>query len=296
MLNSTQKHAQKSSAKREITIETSYERTEEEGEEIVIVRKIENLNVSRTLNFTFRQMNQEYHSLLHLVNLKIGYFDGNPGSMKEYELYEINDLIVELIIDPSLSDEAENEYIEALNLLASTILEEYGPEKIIDYLGIKRKLVMEIENSKDKTKYLRVIDETDPEGMSEYALRRKSVNIERDIRLVDGIIISVKKFSMKTDGVIVEALLGESNALDVYAIQLRTEKIREEMYRNDLTKAQIQKINVGIDIIKNLIENNQFEKAVTAYKEIFGMKESLKAISKVLGPQTIALEPKLTKT
>ena len=262
----------------------------------MIVRKIENLNVSRTLNFTFRQMNQEYHSLLHLVNLKIGYFDGNPGSMKEYELYEINDLIVELIIDPSLSDEAENEYIEALNLLASTILEEYGPEKIIDYLGIKRKLVMEIENSKDKTKYLRVIDETDPEGMSEYALRRKSVNIERDIRLVDGIIISVKKFSMKTDGVIVEALLGESNALDVYAIQLRTEKIREEMYRNDLTKAQIQKINVGIDIIKNLIENNQFEKAVTAYKEIFGMKESLKAISKVLGPQTIALEPKLTKT
>jgi hypothetical protein len=62
--NTTQKHTSKASAKRDVQINTSYERKEQTGEETSIEREIENINVSRTLNFVFRQMNQEYITLL----------------------------------------------------------------------------------------------------------------------------------------------------------------------------------------------------------------------------------------
>ncbi len=66
-------HAAKASAKREIDIRSSREVKTEAGEEHSTQTEIENINVSRTLNFTFRQMNQEFISLLHLVDVRIGY-------------------------------------------------------------------------------------------------------------------------------------------------------------------------------------------------------------------------------
>jgi hypothetical protein len=76
-----QKHAATASAKRDVQVNTSYEEKEETGEETSIEREIANVNLSRTLNFVFRQMNQEFISILHLVNVRVGFvhygFDPN---------------------------------------------------------------------------------------------------------------------------------------------------------------------------------------------------------------------------
>jgi hypothetical protein len=42
-------------------------------EETSFERVIENVNVSRTLNFVFRQVNQEFISLYHLTDVRIAY-------------------------------------------------------------------------------------------------------------------------------------------------------------------------------------------------------------------------------
>ncbi len=315
--NTTTKHAQKSSAKREVNIETNYERMEDEGEEVAITRKVENLNVSRTLNFTFRQMNQEFHSLIHLVDLTIGFFNGYPGSMKEYELSEIGDLVREFVIDPeefpidlpegASEDEltytdAQNVYDTALNYLKDLILEEYGNKKIIDYHGEVRTFVKVEQESillppasakeepiQRNFEYLRVLNASDKDGFSDYEIRKGP----QEFRTVPGIIVGTNVVSMRTDGVVVEALIGRENALDDYALDARKEKIREDQYKNDFKKVEIEKIRIGIGIIKSLIESGNQEEAVEAYKEIFGVKESLKAISEALGPQVLDLERKL---
>lgn len=308
VMNTTEKHAQKSSAKREINIETSYERTEEEGEEIAVVRKIENLNVSRTLNFTFRQMNQQHHSILHLTDLKLAFFNGYPGSMKEYELDEINDLVKEYIVNPrdfeSGTDDYNNaveKYGQIIDILTILILEEYGEGKLLDYQGHPKTLVKEIvipegaQSDDDMLyKYLRVVNPEEENAISEYVIREETEVHPKDIRYINGIIIGAKIISMKTDGVIVEALLGKANALDRYALDSRREKIREDVCKNDLKQAEINKIDIGIEIIKKMIEGGQFDKAVEAYKEIFGLRESLKSIIEVLGTQTLDLEKKIS--
>jgi hypothetical protein len=77
--NSVNKHAAKASAKRDIQINTSYEVKEETGEETSIEREIENINLSRSLNFVFRQMNQEFISPLHLVDVRVAFSTATPS-------------------------------------------------------------------------------------------------------------------------------------------------------------------------------------------------------------------------
>ena len=55
-----QKHVSKASAKREVQVNTSYEVRTQAGEETSVEREIANINVGATLNFVFRQMNQEF--------------------------------------------------------------------------------------------------------------------------------------------------------------------------------------------------------------------------------------------
>ena len=76
-------------------------------------------------------------NILHLTDLKLGFFNGYPGSMKEYELDEINDLVKEFIINPrdflntDNYDNAVDKYSLFMNVLTMIILEEYGEEKIL---------------------------------------------------------------------------------------------------------------------------------------------------------------------
>ena len=100
--NATSKHANKASAKRDVQINTSSEVTEQQGEETEIVRELENINVSRTLNFVFRQMNQEFITLLHLTDIRVAYFNGEGKSKKEFTLPELDQLIDEFIIKDAL--------------------------------------------------------------------------------------------------------------------------------------------------------------------------------------------------
>ena len=104
--NALQKHSAKASAKRDVKIETSYEVKTSTGEETSVERTIENINVSRTLNFVFRQMNQEFISLLHLVDVRIGYFkvlqvQGQPNPQfvyREATLPQLDALLEDVIV------------------------------------------------------------------------------------------------------------------------------------------------------------------------------------------------------
>lgn len=91
--SATQKHSAKASAKRDVQVNTSFEVTTSEQEETAIERELSNINLSRTLNFVFRQMNQEFHSVLHLVDVRVGFFNGYAESRKEVSLPQLDSLL-----------------------------------------------------------------------------------------------------------------------------------------------------------------------------------------------------------
>ena len=56
-------------------------------------RQLENINLSRTLNFVFRQMNQAFISFVHLTDVRIGYFDGRRESRIEVPVSALDSLL-----------------------------------------------------------------------------------------------------------------------------------------------------------------------------------------------------------
>ena len=269
IMNATEKHAQSASAKRDVNIETSYERTVDQGEETTITRRIKNINLSRTLNFVFRQMNQEFHSILHLVDVRMAFFNGYPGSMREYALYDIDSLISSFM-KPSIK--VKREIVKTKDQLNAIVLLEYGEDRVFDYQGNLQELVEEnmIPDGTRRSgyKYLRVIPPqesggTNPRGRQKYVTReeKKDSNgnvIQReDARYVDGVITAVKRLTMRTDGVIVEALLGQGDALDGYAKRLQEIEVARRQAEVDKACAEAERAN----LINQLVKDNDAEKA-----------------------------------
>ncbi len=232
--NATQKNSSRASAKRDVQINTSYEVKTEIGEETSTERQIENINVSRTLNFVFRQMNQEFISLFHLVDIRIGFFNGFGESKREVPLYELDSLIDEVMVD---DDEKRNE-------ARQSIIGEL--QNVFDYNGEVQNVIEEQQliapPDQPPLTYLRLkkiistyTGDTEDEGIS----------IQ-----VPGIIFAVNKYTMRTDGIIVEALLGQGEALDKYSNSLQEESIEAKRLENKLALAQLEREKLAQKIIK----------------------------------------------
>ena len=66
---------------------------------------------------------------------------------------------------------------------------------------------------------------------------------------VDGIILSARTVVLRTDAVIVEALLGQANALDDYSIGLQLERVREKQIANDAAALALEERRARLSIV-----------------------------------------------
>lgn len=222
--NATQKHSSKASAKREVEINTSYEVSEKTGEELSIERQVENINLSRTLNFVFRQMNQEFITFLHLTDVRIGFFDGRGASRREVPLSGLEGLLDE-VVKPSNRDEVRDIILEQLSAVRNHAGTPVDVVKIVsigpgdEYRQFDPDLVTEFEDRQGKT------------------------------HEIPGVLLKADYHVMRTEGVIVEALLGNGPALDAYAERLQELEVERRgalVRRDELVAAQQELINEAI--------------------------------------------------
>lgn len=232
--NTTSKHAAKASAKRDIQINTSSESETEVGEEMAIERVLENVNVSRTLNFVFRQMNQEFITLLHLTDVRIAFTDQLPLSYSEAPISDLDEFLSKYIVLSKL-DEVKRMVLEEL-------------QSIEDYQGNVHSLVEEHQvnvSGGNGAKYWRVRKEV----LSHY--KTDPANEDALIISVPGILLSDSRSVLRTEGVVVEAILGQGNALDNYSIGLQTESVNEQALKNKLLELEAAKLKMGLEIVAN---------------------------------------------
>ena len=211
------RHAAKASAKREVQINTTRELTKEEGEEASSKSKIENINLSRTLNLIFRQMNQEYLSILHLVDVRVAYVRGDEieaanvrreelkvesgpelrWSYQEVTLSQLDGLLRQVIV-PERREEVRRSII---NVLTSVSDHEDELHSIVE----ERTLQPPDGTPRPSGRYLRF-----PKGkVSVYEDSSTGTTLR-----VPGVILAVTRNVMRTDGVIADAMLGQGEALD----------------------------------------------------------------------------------
>ena len=236
--NATQKHVAKVSAKREVQVNTAYEVKQQTGEETALEREVENINVSRTLNFVFRQMNQEFITLLHLVDVRVGFFrveqkDGKEVNVyKEVTLPELDNLLREVVL-PEKRAEVKNAILRQLTNVFDYQDQRHGLVEDKVFLDEKGQ---EIPNFR----YLRV----KKEYTSTYRDRATNTEIQ-----VPGVIIAANKYVMRTEGIIVEALLGQGDGLDEYSHGLQDQTVQAKILSNAQLQAEIDRQQLAMQII-----------------------------------------------
>lgn len=221
------KNAARASARREVTVDTSMDMKLEAGEESAVERTIENINTSRTLNFLFRQMNQEYEVLLHLVDVRVAFFSGHSESREEVPLAELDSLL-ERVLNGSAIPEVRK---QILGLVAATR----------DLDGTTHPGFVRTE-APDGTSLAPAVD---PTYTSAYTTAEG-----RTIAL-PGIITAVEHQVMRTDGITVDAFLGEGQGLDAYSLGLQEQALRSQAADNALKEREAERLQLALDIARD---------------------------------------------
>ena len=248
----TQKHVSEASAKRDVQINTSYEVKTSSGEETAVEREIQNVNMSRTLNFVFRQMNQEYISLLHLVDVRIGYFkvievEGQATDQYIYrevtlpQLYPLLQTVLETYegTDASGQPDPDRNVREVYNQIVFQLMNLYDYQDV--HHGFAEWRELQGADGKPQDRYLR--------AKKDYVSLYHDAASETTLR-VPGIIMAANRYVLRTEGIMVEALLGQGDALDEYSHGLQDEAVRERRIANDRELAEIQRLRLANRILE----------------------------------------------
>jgi hypothetical protein len=225
-----EKHAQSASAKRDVTVNNTTTATIETGEQTAVERQIENINVGRTLNFVFRQLNQEFYSVLHLVDVRVGFFDGFAEHTREVSVGDIDRLLEYCVKTPEDRTSIKADILHALG-------------NILDWRHEARSmLATRILPQRSGTALpVQVIDRD----------LRSTVSLGDRPIPVEGIPLDVRRVVLRTDGVIVEALLGQSPALDDYSADLQTAKVEERRLENQRLALELDERRARLRILES---------------------------------------------
>lgn len=230
--NAVSNNAARASSRRDVQIDTSLNIRIESGEEQAVERELSNVNVSRTLNFVFRQMNQEFVTILHLVDVRVAFFNGFAESRFEVPLPELDTLLNTYVVP------------EQQQAVLTAITSELAA--ITDYTGTVRGDFVQTStltgDSGATMSYLRV----NPEAVSQYR-----AGAYGPVITVPGVIITADSHVMRTDGVVVDTFLGLGNGLDDYSAGLQAQAVRAQQIDNDRKQAQVDQLKLAMSIVSS---------------------------------------------
>ncbi|TCO60496.1 hypothetical protein [Actinocrispum wychmicini] len=226
--NAVSQNAARASSRRDVQIDTSLDMVREEREELAVERELENINLSRTLNFVFRQMNQEFVTLLHLVDLRVAFFNGYAESRTEVPLHQLDQLLGTFVT------KEKRESVRAQVLAAVSA--------ITDHTGAQATKFVEPVPNSAVTGSMRV----NPGYRSYYRVAPNSAAVS-----VPGVIVAADQNVMRTDGIVVDSFLGLGTALDEYSNGLQDEAVRERRIENDRKQAEVDRVRLALKLAES---------------------------------------------
>lgn len=246
LVGSTSTQVSKADSLRQVEINTETTSISASEREESIVRILENINKSRVLNFVFRQLLQEYFTITYLEDVAITYSTGYKEDYKSVNLAGLEGLLNQVI--PNQDDR-----IKVLGLIINRL------SNIVDYTGTKHSFIECVEEELSSDLECSCLPPI-PAEKTCYLRKKKGLSQTYKDKTVDGIILNVTHRIVRTPALVVDALLGQGEALDCYNMHLQDESVKEAQLHNIALQQQI-------GIIDN-ISNNQ--KKAELYKKVFG--------------------------
>lgn len=226
------------------------------GEESSTVRQLQNVNYSRVLNFVFRQMLQEYIAITWLEDVSIVLSTGFPGHRQVVKLPMLETFLATTFAVPAQRAEVRRAIL--LHLC-----------NVANYQGV----VMPFAERVTET-FQDCVDGTQ-EPATTYWRKRSALSdsyTSGGLNItVPGVILSVQSHILRTDSVVVDALLGQGEALDCYNTRLQESAALSSELATERQKQEIDteaaRQNAALDILRAIGDPVL---AAEAYKKMFG--------------------------
>ncbi|HEU5029128.1 MAG TPA: hypothetical protein VFV01_29750 [Spirillospora sp.] len=232
LTNAVSQNTARASSRREMQVDTSIDVKLETGEEQAVERMLENINVSRTLNFVFRQMNQEYFTVLHLVDVRVAFFNGHAESRDEVPLSGLDRLLADCL-QP-----------EAVDSVRSSVLEVV--KAIPDYQGrVPDGFVKQAPPAPGQDPATDDLLAVDPNFTS------TCTGPDGREHTVPGVIVGLDQHVLRTDGITVDSYLGDGNALDDYSTGLQEQAVRARQIDNDRAAAEVDRLRLATQLVQD---------------------------------------------
>lgn len=222
-------HSSSASARRETTITSEYAASTAAEAESVVERHVRNTNLSRVLNIVCRELNQEFTTWLSLVDVTVA-FVNDRGVYAEMPLSQLDDLVGRYVF----STVAPNAGGYTWSAIATEVI--LGiVRRVVDYRGhVKNPLEKVTEQGRS---YHRFRFPTDPS-------RGNPFYPNEDVP-VPGIVIGKSTHTLRTDAILMDALLGHGIALDNYTLGMQQEDLRKRQLENQRMELALKIISTG---------------------------------------------------
>ncbi len=207
-------HVSGSNAERNVSINTETMTSSVTETEELITRTYHNPNLSCTNNYVFRQLLQQYISVIFLEDVTVQYYNGFPESRKIVQLSELDILLKSVLIDENAIKQVRNQIYRYL-----CNIKDYQQQTV----GFIEKVDEDLDNC---------IDPQDPGEHITYIRKKIGLSQTAEGFTVPGIIMNVKKRTLRTDSVVADSLLGQGQALDCYNQHLQSESVKSAELSN----------------------------------------------------------------
>jgi hypothetical protein len=230
-------HVQTADTQRQVEVSTTETSTSSSETEVTTTRTLENINKSRVLNFVFRQLLQEFYTLTYLDQVSLVYSNGYDTSRKTGTLSSMDNLLSAVLADKAAVQKVRSDiYVHLCNIPDSTGTRVSFIEKVVE-------------------KHSNCIEPGKGDKQVTYVRKRKDLVQAYKDKSVPGIILNVTHRVLRTPAVIVDALLGQGEALDCYNQNLQEAAFAGALLNNRKVEQQI----AVIDAIEDPVERaNQY--------------------------------------
>jgi hypothetical protein len=215
------KNARVARSNRKTELATSTTTTTVTGAEDSVDRIVKNVNLRRTLNFLFRELNQEYVTRLHLTGIKFAHCTpGKDGTWTEYALADLPELLHRLIV------ESQRPKVAAMALSPTVTVYDQDmrpvhPLQLLTVDGDGSPTVTELKPAGGMLN----LNDMPVKGSGRFVrwkpgpLAPAGAEPPDSDHAVDGVLLSEQSIVMPTGTIVVDAALGAYDALDEYAMR-----------------------------------------------------------------------------
>jgi hypothetical protein len=242
---SASEHASQVNNSRRQSVESSSSTTSASGTETTTVREITNTNLRRVLNFVFRELNQSYDTYVVLRDIQVAFYNGNPGSVEIVPLSELGRLISSHV-DPARADEVARavlslcaQRLDANGDLVTTLEVGTNPDGVVyDWQPARLQGNGELQFRGDVLS-----------SDVRWRFRQGALSTDPDGHVLRGVIMNRSNIVLRTDNLVVEALLGQADALDPYASALQALDLRDRNAQTDAREAETRHDTDALDLV-----------------------------------------------